>query len=76
MTTIKLLSAHAEDEQYLSTERQDWLPLVRTTWGPWQECVPPGMSLGAHSFVAGCDKMQQTAANSLLQPCLNPNLLS
>jgi len=27
MTTIKLLSAHAEDEQYLSTDRQDWLPL-------------------------------------------------
>lgn len=28
MTTIKLLSAHANDEQYLSTDRQDWLPLV------------------------------------------------
>jgi hypothetical protein len=28
MSTVKLLSAHAQDEQYLSTDAQDWLPLV------------------------------------------------
>lgn len=28
MSTVKLLSAHAQDEQYLSTNAQDWLPLV------------------------------------------------
>ncbi|WIA35699.1 hypothetical protein OEZ86_004104 [Tetradesmus obliquus] len=27
MSTVKLLSAHAQDEQYLSTDAQDWLPL-------------------------------------------------
>jgi len=27
MSTIKLLSAHADDEQYLSDENQEWLPL-------------------------------------------------
>jgi len=27
MSTIKLLSAHAEDEQYLSSDTHDWLPL-------------------------------------------------
>ncbi|WIA15496.1 hypothetical protein OEZ85_002133 [Tetradesmus obliquus] len=27
MSTVKLLSAHAQDEQYLSTNAQDWLPL-------------------------------------------------
>jgi len=27
MSTIKLLSAHADDEQYLSTDTHDWLPL-------------------------------------------------
>jgi hypothetical protein len=58
MTTIKLLSAHAEDEQYLCTERQDWLPLVRHTvtvallaraWGSW--C--PSWHVTSHTYACG-----------------------